>query len=73
MKLVVGAMEDRVTVGSYQQEKWSQYVTEHSNALDLEPGLFTYEVPRQIAESLKRSAESSNRRKADPFRSAIKC
>ena len=54
-----------------RQEKWSQRVTEHSNALDLEPGVFTLEDPRQIAESLKRSAERSHRRKADPFRSAM--
>ena len=54
-----------------RQEKWSQRVTEHSNALDLEPGVFTLEDPRQIAVSLKRSAERSHRRKADPFRSAM--
>jgi hypothetical protein len=46
-------------------------VTETSNALDLEPGVFTFESPRRIARSLKRSAETSRRRKADPFRSAM--
>ena len=51
--------------------KWSQRVTEQSNALDLEPGVFTFDDPRRIAASLKRSAEQSNRRKADPFRSAM--
>jgi hypothetical protein len=37
----------------------------------LEPGVFTYQDPRRIAQSLKRSAEQSHRRKADPFRSAM--
>lgn len=44
---------------------------EKSDALDLEPGVFTKRTPRQIALSLKRSAESSRRRKAEPFRSAM--
>lgn len=52
-------------------KRWSQQVTETSNALDLEPGVFTLENPRAIAESLKRSAEESARRKASPFRSAM--
>ena len=51
--------------------RWSQRVTERSNALDLEPGVFTLTDPRHIAASLKRSAERSKRRKADPFRSAM--
>lgn len=50
---------------------WSQAVTRHSNALDLERGVFTFKDPRRIAASLKRSAEASTRRKADPFRSAL--
>ena len=50
---------------------WSQQVTETSNALDLEPGVFTFDDPRSIAESLKRSAERSSRRKSSPFRSAM--
>lgn len=53
------------------ESKWSQRVTETSNALDLEPGVFTLEDPLRIAASLKRSAERSKRRKADPFRSAM--
>jgi hypothetical protein len=52
-------------------KRWSQEVTEQSNALDLEPGVFTLNDPKQIAASLKRSAEASQRRKADPFRSAM--
>ena len=52
-------------------KKWSQKVTETSNALDLEEGVFTWDDPRKISLSLKRSAEHSRRRKADPFRSAM--
>jgi hypothetical protein len=51
--------------------RWSRRVTERSNALDLEPGVFTKSDPRAIARSLKRSAERSRRRKADPYRSAM--
>lgn len=56
---------------SKKPENWSQRVNESSNALDLEPGVFTFEDPRKIAESLKRSAEISHRRKTDPFHSAM--
>jgi hypothetical protein len=51
--------------------RWSQHVTETSNALDLEPGVFNLSDPRAIARSLKRSAEQSRRRKSDPYRSAM--
>ena len=44
--------------------KWSQDVTRNSNALDLERGVFSLKDPAEIARSLKRSAEESNRRKA---------
>jgi hypothetical protein len=50
---------------------WSRHVTETSDALDLEAGVFTLKSPRAVAESLKRSAERSTRRKAQPFRSAM--
>lgn len=52
-------------------KRWSQDVTQHSDALDLERGVFTLKDPKEIAASLKRSAETSRRRKADPFRSAM--
>jgi Protein of unknown function (DUF3175) len=52
-------------------KRWSQEVTEHSSALDLETGVFTLDSPRKIASSLKRSAEQSHRRKSDPYRSAM--
>jgi hypothetical protein len=51
--------------------RWSQHVTQTSNALDLEPKVFAQDDPRKIARSLKRSAEQSNRRKSDPYRSAM--
>jgi len=50
---------------------WSGDVTRRSNALDLEPGVFTLSDPRQIAASLKRSAEASGRRKGTPYQSAV--
>jgi hypothetical protein len=53
------------------RRRWSHGVTEHSDALDLRKGVFTWKEPRRIAASLKRSAENSKRRKADPFRSAL--
>ncbi len=52
-------------------KRWSQQVTETSNALDLEQGVFSWNDPRRIARSLKWSAESSERRKSSPFRSAM--
>jgi len=52
-------------------ERWSQRVTQGSNALDLEPGVFTWDDPVAIARSLKTSAETSQRRKASPLRSAM--
>ncbi len=44
---------------------------ETSDALDLDAGVFKLDDPRRIARSLKRSAERSRRRKAEPFRSAM--
>jgi hypothetical protein len=46
-------------------------VTEHSDALDLEHGVFAQRSARKIAASLKRSAERSDRRKSSPYRSAM--
>ncbi len=50
---------------------WSADVMERSDALDLEKGVFMQRSARKIAESLKRSAERSKRRKAGPFQSAM--
>ena len=53
------------------REYWSGEVTRKSDALDLEPGIFAADDPKEIACSLKRSAEESTRRKAGPFQSAM--
>src|SRR5690349_23563312 len=53
------------------KSRWSGYVTKHSNALDLAKDVFKRASPREIAASLKRSAERSRRRKAGPFASAM--
>ena len=46
-----------------KNNKWSKQVSENSNVLDLESGVFSLQDPKKIAESLKRSAEQSERRK----------
>jgi hypothetical protein len=50
--------------------KWSGKVTRESDALTLDDKVFT-RSPKQIAASLKRSAERSRRRKSSPYRSAM--
>ena len=52
-------------------KRWSQRVTQHSNSLDLEGGVFSHDDPKDIAASLKRSAERSKRRKGTPYQSAM--
>jgi len=52
-------------------QRWSQDVTEHSDALDLDRGVFALDDPKEIARSLKRSADASRKRKSSPFRSAM--
>ncbi len=54
-----------------QRKRLSRKVTEQSHALDLEQGVFSKRDPREIARSLKRSAERSTHRKSDPYRSAM--
>jgi hypothetical protein len=54
-----------------KSKRWSRRVTETSNAMDLDKGVFSRKDPRSIARSLKRSAEKSRRRKSSPFRSAM--
>ncbi len=57
--------------GNKDERRWSAEVTETSDALDLEPKVFAEGDAKEIAASLKRSAESSDRRKSSPFRSAM--
>jgi hypothetical protein len=52
-------------------KKWSAGVMARSDAMDLENGVFKSRSAKQVALSLKRSAESSHRRKSTPFRSAM--
>ncbi|HKT55085.1 MAG TPA: DUF3175 domain-containing protein [Caulobacteraceae bacterium] len=52
-------------------QKWSAEVTETSDALDLQKDVFKSKSATAIAQSLKRSAEHSHRRKASPYRSAM--
>src|SRR5690349_24467440 len=63
--------QTRKTARRSSGRRWSARVTRTSNALDLSRGVFTWKDPKRIARSLKRSAERSRRRKADPYRSAL--
>jgi len=56
---------------AHSKRKWSQDVTEHSDAMDLASHVFEKDDPEEIAASVKRSAERSGRRKSSPFRSAM--
>jgi hypothetical protein len=52
-------------------KRWSQRVTQESDALDLRRGVFKLTSAKKIAASLKRSAEHSSRRKSGAYRSAL--
>jgi Protein of unknown function (DUF3175) len=65
------ATNSRKAAKSRTSKRWSQAVTEGSDALDLKKAVFTLKDPKKIALSLKRSAEHSTRRKSDPYRSAM--
>jgi len=54
-----------------KSNRWSQKVTQNSDALDLSPRVFASDSPHRVAASLKRSAERSRRRKGTPFQSAM--
>src|SRR3954464_2939588 len=51
--------------------KWSKKVNETSDAMDLQQGVFKGNNPKKIAQSLKRSASKSKRKKAGPYQSAM--
>jgi hypothetical protein len=57
-------------VDPHHPKRWSADVTQTSDALDVEPGIFKSDDPAAIAASLKHSAEHS-RRHASPFQSAM--
>ena len=64
-------MTTRKTPPAGKAAHWSQHVTETSDAMDLKPDVFKQRDPKAIATSLKSSAEHSDRRRADPYRSAM--
>jgi uncharacterized protein DUF3175 len=64
-------LKKEFTMAKRTVKRWSRQVTERSDVLDLDPGVFSKDDPRSIARSLKRSADRSRRRKSDPFRSAM--
>jgi hypothetical protein len=51
--------------------KWSKKVNQTSNALDLEQDVFKKNDPKKIAQSLRRSAQKSKRRKGTAYQSAM--
>lgn len=63
--------KSKISKRAAKSKRWSQRVTDTSDALTLEEGVFKKPTPRAVALSLKRSAEASHRRKAEPYRSAM--
>ncbi len=61
----------RKKTSAHRSRRWSRRVTHTSDALTLERNVFKKGNATAIAASLKRSAERSRRRKADPYRSAM--
>jgi hypothetical protein len=70
-KAQVQGAHEAATMTTGNARRWSQEVTRHSDALDLEKGVFAQPDPKRIARSLKQSAEHSARRKSTAFRSAM--
>jgi len=71
-KTAASAIREKPAKGHGGRRKyWSAAVTRKSDALDIEAGAFAQTSARKIAESLKRSAERSGRRKAGPYQSAM--
>jgi hypothetical protein len=66
-----GSGNNRMRRQPGRQRYWSAAVMQKSDALDIEPGTFAADDPREVALSLKRSAEASTRRKSPPYRSAM--
>ncbi|HLZ04817.1 MAG TPA: DUF3175 domain-containing protein [Bradyrhizobium sp.] len=70
-KTAVRRTMSRKTARKATPKRWSARVTRESDALDLQRGVFRLTSARQIAASLKRSAERSKRRKSGAYRSAL--
>jgi hypothetical protein len=71
LKIGSAASEEQAMSENQRKRRWSAEVTAHSDALDLEPDVFEKENAAEVARSLKRSAEASDRRKSSPYRSAM--
>ena len=56
---------------SRSKNRWSQHVSETSDAMDLEAGVFKTGTADAIARSLKESSLRSRRCKGTPFQSAM--
>jgi hypothetical protein len=65
------ATRKKATRKRAQGKRWSQRVTQTSDALTLNRGVFVRDDPRSIARSLKRSAERSRRRKSGSYAAAM--
>ena len=65
------AKRRRKKTSAKRARRWSQRVTDTSDAMTLEKNVFKKGSAKAIASSLKRSAERSHRRKSDPYRSAM--
>ena len=70
-KAAVKKSASKKTAKKASPKKWSKKVTETSDAMDLEKDVFKSKDPKKIAESVKRSAEKSKRKKTGPFQSAM--
>ena len=70
-KSAVKKASTKKSVKKATPKKWSKKVNETSDAMDLEKDIFKSGDPKKIAASIKRSAEKSNRKKAEPFQSAM--
>jgi hypothetical protein len=66
-----GSARRKAAAKKTSPKRWSQRVTDQSDALDLKQGVFKLADPKKIAASLKRSAERSSRRKTGAYRSAL--
>jgi Protein of unknown function (DUF3175) len=61
----------RTTKRKVKVNRWSQRVTDTSDALDLQDGLFKSRSAKAIAAGLKRAAERSQHKKGSPYQSAM--
>jgi hypothetical protein len=60
-----------MTTKKKSKRRWSAEVTKHSDAMDLKKNVFKQNDPKKIAQSVKKSAAQSKRRKSSPKRSAM--